>query len=207
MVKKHYSNQNFVVNCICRLRSALEDHILAIKIRIIEEIDINGPEGEEDVQWQALGRPFFRHCLSIVREKKPAVAQPKEGWVGAGNLGSMEKTDLGDTSEDEKMPQIKKPIRNSQPSFQSLIQEHERRHCEMCGDTPAWSRISGTLTMGGRCNLHSLESLEGSEDTCKNCGGGGPPRRVGGGGPSEASMQTLHRMVSQTSTNKLLLEE
>ena len=29
--------------------------------------------------------------------------------------------------------------------------------------------------MGGRCNLHSLESPEGSKDTCENCGGGGPP--------------------------------
>ena len=34
-----------------------------------------------------------------------------------------------------------------------------------------------------------------------------PTRRVGSGGASEASMQTLHRMVSRTCTNKLLLEE
>ena len=32
-------------------------------------------------------------------------------------------------------------------------------------------------------------------------------RRVGCSGPSETSLQTLHRMVSETSTNKLLLEE
>ena len=64
-----------------------------------------------------------------------------------------------------------------------MIQEHESRQCEVCGDTPAWSRMSGTLTMGGRCNLHSLERPEGSEDTCKNCGGGGPPEEWGAVGP------------------------
>ena len=175
MVKKHYSNQNFRVDRIRRLQVALEDHTLAIKTRIIEEVDINKPEGEEDSRWQALGRPIFQHCLSIAREKKPDVAQPKEGWVEAGNLGSMEKADLGHSSEDEKVPRIKKPIRNSQPSFQSLIQEHEKCQCEVCGETPAWSCGSGTLTMGGRCNLHSLDSLEGSGDKCENCGGGSPP--------------------------------
>ena len=67
-------------------------------------------------------RPIFQHFLSIARVKKPAVAQPKEGWVGTGNLGSMGKADLGYASEDEMVLQAKKPIRNSQLSFQSLIQ-------------------------------------------------------------------------------------
>ena len=157
----------------------------AIKIRIAEEIDNSKPKGEEHVRRQVLGRPIFRHCLSIVREKKPALAQPKEGWVGAGNLGPMERTDLGYTSEDEKVPQIRKPMQNQQPSFQHLIQEHERGQCEICGDTLAWSRISGTLMIGNRCSLHSLDRPEGSEDTCKNCGGGGPPEEWAAVGPQK----------------------
>ena len=175
MVKKHYSDQNFRVDRICRLRAALEDHILEIKRQITERIDINEPEGEREVRRQVLGRPIFRHCLSIPREKKPDLAQPKEGWVGAGNLGSMERADLGYTSEDEEVPQDTKLKRNTQPSFQSLIQEHERHQCERCGDTPAWSRTSGTLMTGDRCNLHSPDRPEESEDRCENCGGGDPP--------------------------------
>ena len=171
MAKKHYSDQNFRVDRICRLRAALEDHILEIKRQITEGIDINEPEGEREVRRQVLGRPIFRHCLSIAREKKPDLARPKEGWVGAGNLGSMERADLGYTSEDEEVPQDKKPKQNAQPSFQSLIQEHERRQCERCGDTPAWSRTSGTLMTGDRCNLHSPDRQEESEDRCENCGG------------------------------------
>ena len=72
------------------------------------------------------------------------------------------------------MSQNTKPKQNTQPSFQSLIQEHERRQCERCGDTPAWSRTSGTLMMGDRCNHHSPDCPEESEDRCENCGGGGP---------------------------------
>ena len=124
MVKKHYSAQNYRMDRIRRLRSALEDHILAIKTRIAAEIDINEPEGEEDMRRQVLEKPIFRHCLIIGKEKKLAVARPEEGWVGAGNLGSMDKTDLGCSSEDEKVPQNKKAIRNSQPCFHSLTQEH-----------------------------------------------------------------------------------
>ena len=75
------------------------------------------------------------------------------------------------------MPQAKNPIRSTQPSFQSLMQEHEKRQCEICGETPAWSRRTGTLIMGGRCKLHSLDSPEGLGDKCENCGGGSPPGR------------------------------
>ena len=160
MAKKHYSDQNFRVDRIRRLRAALEDHILTVKRQITEGIDVSQSEEEREIRQQVLGRPIFRHCLGIANEKTLALARPKEGWVGAGNLGSTERADLGCLSEEEEVSQDKKPKRNTQPSFQSLIQEHESRQCERCGDTPAWSRTSGILTMGDRCNLHSLDCPE-----------------------------------------------
>ena len=53
MVKKHYSSQNFRVDHIRRLRLALEDHILAIKMQIAEEIDIS----ESAAPWAAPDPP------------------------------------------------------------------------------------------------------------------------------------------------------
>lgn len=182
MVKKHYSTQNFRVDRIRRLRAALEDHILEIKKQIMEGSDVDESAEEQEMKRRVLRRPIFRHCISIEKEKETKLAQPKEGWVGAGNLGSMGKADLGCASEDEEIPQGAKRERNAQPSFQSLLQEQERRQCEICGNTPAWTRTSGTLTVGNRCDLHSLDYPEESEDRCENCGGGGPPEEWKGVG-------------------------
>ena len=103
MAKKHYSDQNFRVDRICRLRAALEDHILTVKRQLTEGIDVIESEEEREMRRQVLGRPLFRHCLGIAKEKKLALARPKEGWVGAGNLGSTERADLGYTSEEEEV--------------------------------------------------------------------------------------------------------
>ena len=70
MAKKHYSDQNFRVDRIRRLRTALEDHILTVKRQITEETAIGQSEEEREVRQQVLGRPIFRHCLGIAREKK-----------------------------------------------------------------------------------------------------------------------------------------
>ena len=103
MVKKHYSSQNCRVDRIRRLRSAVEDHILMIKTQIAKDIDPSEPGKEGDELQRVLLRPIFRHCLSITREKKPDMTRPKEGWVGAGNLGLMERTDLGCVSEEDEV--------------------------------------------------------------------------------------------------------
>ena len=66
VVKKHYSNQNFGVDRICRLRSALEDHILAIKMQITEGIDINEPEGEGEVRRQVTGSGIYAGSKLVV---------------------------------------------------------------------------------------------------------------------------------------------
>lgn len=206
MIKNHYSKQNLRVDRIRRLRAPLEDHVLKIKKQITEEIDIDESGEEQETRRRVLGKPIFRHCMSIEKEKKPNLARPKEGWVGAGNLGSMKKADLGCTSKDEEILQDAKRERNAQPLFQSVLQEHERRQCEICGNTPAWTRTSGTLMVGNRCNLHSLDCPEESEDRYQNCGGGGPPEEWRGGS-TETSLQTLCRMVFAACTNELLLEK
>jgi hypothetical protein len=59
MAKKHYSDENFRVDRIRRLRAALEDHILSIKRQITEEIDVSQSEEEREIQQQVLGRPIF----------------------------------------------------------------------------------------------------------------------------------------------------
>ena len=74
MAKKHYSDQNFRVDRIRRLQAALEDHILTIKRQTTEEIDVGQSEGEREIRQQVLGRPIFRHCLGIAKEKKLALA-------------------------------------------------------------------------------------------------------------------------------------
>ena len=76
MVKKHYSDQNFRVDRICRLQVALEDHILAIKRQLTGRIDVSESEEEREMRRQVLGRPVFRHCLGIAKEKKLALAWP-----------------------------------------------------------------------------------------------------------------------------------
>ena len=55
MAKKHYSDQNFRVDRIRRLRAALEDRILSIKRQITEEIDVSQSEEEREIQQQVLG--------------------------------------------------------------------------------------------------------------------------------------------------------
>ena len=66
MVKKHYSSQNFRVDHIRRLRLALEDHILAIKMQITEGIDINEPEGEGEVRQQVAGSDIYAGSKLVV---------------------------------------------------------------------------------------------------------------------------------------------
>ena len=70
MAKKHYSDQNFRVDRIRRLRTALEDHILTIKRQITEETAVDQSEGERELRQRVLGQPIFRHCLGIAKAKK-----------------------------------------------------------------------------------------------------------------------------------------
>ena len=64
-------------------------------------------------------------------------------------------------------------------------------------DTDDGRQMQSPLAGPSRGIRRYMRKLQGRRST----------RRVSGGGPSEASVQTLHRMVSQPSTNKLLLEE
>ena len=50
MAKKHYSDQNFRVDRIRRLREALEDRILTIKRQITEGIDVSQSEEEREIR-------------------------------------------------------------------------------------------------------------------------------------------------------------